>query len=194
MKEIFQNGGFIMYILLGASIIAFSIVLEKIFYYFLNEKGIKTKLDFSGKIGNKNSVNKLLKMLTDEKNKNEKIDYLQLEEKAREFVLATSMKLEDKLWILGLTSNLSTLLGLFGTVIGMITGFEVIAVAGTGDPKVLADSIAKALITTAGGLSVAMPTTVFLNYFTKKSEYILTLMEKVTVEYLNTLRSEENEK
>ena len=194
MKEIFQNGGFIMYILLGASIIAFSIVLEKIFYYFLNEKGIKTKLDFSGKFGNKNSVNKLLKMLTDEKNKNEKIDYLQLEEKAREFVLATSMKLEDKLWILGLTSNLSTLLGLFGTVIGMIAGFEVIAVAGTGDPKVLADSIAKALITTAGGLSVAMPTTVFLNYFTKKSEYILTLMEKVTVEYLNTLRSEENEK
>ena len=80
-----------------------------------------------------------------------------------------------------------------GTVTGMIGAFNVIAVAGTGDPKLLADGISKALITTAGGLSVAMPTSVFLNYFTKKSDELITQMEKITVEFLNNIRSDENE-
>ena len=85
------------------------------------------------------------------------------------------------------------MMGLFGTVTGMISAFNVIAVAGTGDPKLLADGISKALITTAGGLSVGMPTMVFANYFGRKSDETIEKMEKATVEYLNKLRSDEHE-
>lgn len=192
MKYIFENGGFIMYILLFASILSLGIVLEKLYYFFLYEKKIR-KITDSIENNQINSVERLLHLLKNENKKTSKTNYLYLEEKAREFTLETMLKLDDKLWILNLIANLSTMMGLFGTVTGMISAFNVIAVAGTGDPKLLADGISKALITTAGGLSVGMPTMVFANYFGRKSDETIEKMEKATVEYLNKLRSDEHE-
>lgn len=192
MKYIFENGGFIMYILLFASILSLGIVLEKLYYFFLYEKKIR-KITDSIENNQINSVERLLHLLKNENKKTSKTNYLYLEERAREFTLETMLKLDDKLWILNLIANLSTMMGLFGTVTGMISAFNVIAVAGTGDPKLLADGISKALITTAGGLSVGMPTMVFANYFGRKSDETIEKMEKATVEYLNKLRSDEHE-
>lgn len=192
MKYIFENGGFIMYILLFASILSLGIVLEKLYYFFLYEKKPK-KMSYPTENNQNNSIERLLHLLTNENKKTSKTNYLYLEEKAREFTLDTMLKLDNKLWILNLIANLSTMMGLFGTVTGMISAFNVIAVAGTGDPKLLADGISKALITTAGGLSVGMPTMVFANYFGRKSDETIEKMEKATVEYLNKLRSDEHE-
>lgn len=198
MKYIFENGGFIMYLLLFASIVSLGVILEKAYYYFKYEK-LKKNFDYliiadkNNNIIPKNSLESLIRILIEETKKNTKVNYFHLEEKAREYTLNKMLKFEDKLWLLALISNISPLLGLFGTVTGMIGAFNVIAVAGTGDPKLLADGISKALITTAGGLSVAMPTSVFLNYFTKKSDELITQMEKITVEFLNNIRSDENE-
>lgn len=183
MKEIFINGGSIIYILFFSSVIAFAVIFEKGYYYLKNEKGFKKNGSSS-----KNSVRNLIELLERETEKNAEIDCFHAEELAREFILETHIKLEKRLWILALTANLSPLLGLFGTVTGMISAFQVIAVAGTGDPKLLAEGISKALITTAGGLAVAMPTAIFLNYFHNKNEELVTLMEKKTVEFLNKLR------
>ncbi len=183
MKSIFESGGSIMYILLFASVIAFGVILEKICYYLKNESSLKKTQNSS-----RSSVGKLMRLLQKEYENNSNIDCNHAEEIAREFILETHMKLEKRLWILSLVANISPLLGLFGTVTGMISAFDVIAVAGTGDPKLLADGISKALITTAGGLSVAMPTAVFVNYFHNKNEELVTLMEKNTVEFLNKLR------
>ena len=198
MKYIFENGGFIMYLLLFASIVSLGVILEKAYYYFKYEK-LKRNFDYlviadkNNNIIPKNSLESLIRILIEETKKNTKVNHFHLEEKAREYTLNKMLKFEDKLWLLALISNISPLLGLFGTVTGMIGAFNVIAVAGTGDPKLLADGISKALITTAGGLSVAMPTSVFLNYFTKKSDELITQMEKITVEFLNNIRSDENE-
>ena len=191
MKAIFEGGGFIMYILLFASILALGIVLEKFYYYFKYEKKSKNSLGISK--GFNNSIERLISLLEKENKKSSKTNYLYLEEKAREFTLDTMLKLDNKLWILNLIANLSTMMGLFGTVTGMISAFNVIAVAGTGDPKLLADGISKALITTAGGLSVGMPTMVFANYFGRKSDEAIEKMEKAAVTYLNKLRSDEHE-
>jgi biopolymer transport protein ExbB len=208
LQEIVKYGGFIGYLLLAGSVVALGVVLEKTYYYFKFEKKtkhicIKTlELNmFKGECDrqctpsslNENSIVRLISMLLREYRENESIDFYYLEERAREFTLETSLKLEKKLWILSVVTNLSPLLGLFGTVTGMISAFSVIANVGTGDPKLLADGISKALITTACGLGVAMPTAIFLNYFHKKSEELLTSMEKSSVEALNMLRRKENE-
>ncbi len=207
MREVFQHGGAVVYILLFFSILALSLVLEKYIYYLKHEKGIKrlnlgeieqlllTKEKVKEELDHleENSVNKLLKFLIGEYKRVDQCDFYYLEECAREYTLETSLKLDKKLWMLSIITNLSPLLGLFGTVTGMIGAFTVIANAGIGDPTLLAGGISKALITTASGLAVAMPCAVFLNYFHKKSEELLTIMEKSSVEFINILRRNKDE-
>jgi biopolymer transport protein ExbB len=72
-------------------------------------------------------------------------------------------KMERNLIVLGTIGKLSPLIGFFGTVIGMVKAFESIAASGLGDPQVVAGGISQSLITTAGGLAVAIPT-VFAQY------------------------------
>jgi biopolymer transport protein ExbB len=74
-------------------------------------------------------------------------------------------ELELHLNALGTIAAITPLLGLLGTVIGMIEVFNVISQQGTGNAELLADGISKALVTTAGGLSIAIPSLLFYRYF-----------------------------
>lgn len=85
-----------------------------------------------------------------------------IEEVGRQVVL----ELERYLNTLGTIASITPLLGLLGTVIGMIKVFTAITMAGVGDPAVLAGGISEALITTAAGLSVAIPSLMAHRYFT----------------------------
>ncbi|HEX7021472.1 MAG TPA: MotA/TolQ/ExbB proton channel family protein [Trueperaceae bacterium] len=75
-------------------------------------------------------------------------------------------------------AQVSTLLGLLGTVTGMIIAFSVIAEQGTGDPGALAGGIGQALITTAAGLIVAIPTVIGHNYLASRVDHILLEIER----------------
>ncbi len=87
--------------------------------------------------------------------------------------------LERFLNTLGTIAGISPLLGLLGTVIGMIKVFSAIMVSGVGDANVLAGGISEALITTAAGLTVAIPSYFFYRYFRGTvSEYVITMEEK----------------
>jgi biopolymer transport protein ExbB len=83
--------------------------------------------------------------------------------------------------------NISPLLGLLGTIIGMILAFESIATVGTGDPKVVADGISQALVTTASGLIVAIPAIVAYRYLSRKAEVSLEQMELFGHAFSNAL-------
>ena len=74
-------------------------------------------------------------------------------------------RLERFISALSTISTVAPLLGLLGTILGMIQSFAVISVAGSGNPSALASGIANALLTTAAGLIIAIPTVVFYNYF-----------------------------
>jgi biopolymer transport protein ExbB len=88
---------------------------------------------------------------------------------------------------LAAVATLSPLLGLFGTVLGMIESFEMVAIAGSmGDPSLLASGISKALVTTAFGLFVAIPTLFFYHLFKLRTNYLAKLLE----EEASTLMSE----
>jgi biopolymer transport protein ExbB len=96
--------------------------------------------------------------------------------------------LERYLIILGTIASISTLLGLLGTITGMIKTFNVIAALGYGHPEALAGGISEALITTAAGLGVAIPTVVLYNFFTSRVDSLVVEMEKNSLRMLNILK------
>jgi len=78
--------------------------------------------------------------------------------------------LERGLTVLEIVAAITPLLGLLGTVLGMVTVFEAISMQGTGDPRVLSAGISKALVTTVAGLSVAIPSLAFHSWFSRRVE------------------------
>jgi biopolymer transport protein ExbB/TolQ len=95
--------------------------------------------------------------------------------------------LEKNLPILATVGNIAPLLGLLGTVFGMIKGFQVISTIGIGNPEALAGAISEALLTTAFGLSVAIPTIVAYNYLVNRVERQIKEMEATSTEILELL-------
>ncbi|MGD2124716.1 MAG: MotA/TolQ/ExbB proton channel family protein, partial [Desulfobacteraceae bacterium] len=86
-------------------------------------------------------------------------------------------------------ANLTPLLGLLGTVSGMIKTFNVISVQGVGNPAPLAGGIAEALITTAAGLSVAIPTLVCYRIVKDKAESLIFEMEENSIKIIEIMEN-----
>ena len=94
-------------------------------------------------------------------------------------------RLEKFLTSLGTIANISTLLGLLGTVTGNIRAFGVLGAGGTmGNPAVLAGAIAEALVTTASGLVVSIPSLIFHNFFVSRANRIILDMENTVTEMI----------
>jgi biopolymer transport protein ExbB len=95
--------------------------------------------------------------------------------------------LEKRVGILATLANLTPLLGLLGTVSGMIKTFNVISVQGVGNPAPLAGGIAEALITTAAGLCVAIPTLVGHRIIKDKAQSLIFEMEESSIKIVEIL-------
>jgi biopolymer transport protein ExbB len=139
-----DKGGIIMYILLGLNIVGFTIMIFK----FLQFLFIKTKDNrfisgiYENMSGDKESQLALGKDLLTEK----------------------MVSYEKGLSTIRIIASIAPLLGLLGTVIGVLGAFEAISKQGLGDPSVFASGISLALITTVGGLVVAIPHYIGYNY------------------------------
>jgi biopolymer transport protein ExbB len=97
--------------------------------------------------------------------------------------------LERYLGLLGTIATLSPLLGLLGTVLGMIQAFNVIATQGVGTPATLGGGISQALITTAAGLSVAIPTLLLHKYLSSRADRLILEMEEYSLHVVDLLGS-----
>jgi len=115
----------------------------------------------------------------------EKKEYL--EEVLYERILAARTWLERGLPFLALTATTGPLLGLLGTVMGMIALFKLISSFGSGDPRVLASGISEALIATASGMIVAIPSLLLHAFLTRKAKAIVGSMEQTSVGFINGL-------
>ncbi len=109
-----------------------------------------------------------------------------IEENGRQVV----QQLERYLNTLGTIASISPLLGLLGTVIGMIKVFAAITASGVGDPTVLAGGISEALITTAAGLSVAIPSLMFYRYFRGRVDSLVLKMEEESLKLVEMIHGE----
>jgi biopolymer transport protein ExbB len=101
-------------------------------------------------------------------------------------------ELERYLNTLGTVAAVTPLLGLLGTVFGMIDVFAEIMVQGTGNASALAGGISQALITTAAGLTVAIPALVMHRYFVGKIDGIVVELEQETIKLVDALHNEQN--
>src|SRR5210317_347503 len=100
--------------------------------------------------------------------------------------------LERYLNTLGTIAAVAPLLGLLGTVLGMIKVFAEIMAQGTGNASALAGGISEALITTAAGLCVAIPALTLHRYFVGRIDGIVVELEQETIKLVDALHSEEN--
>ena len=100
--------------------------------------------------------------------------------------------MERFLSTLGTIAAISPLLGLLGTVLGMIEVFTAIMIQGTGNTGVLAGGISQALITTAAGLSVAIPALIFHRALTRRVDELLINMEQNSARLVDALHSDSN--
>jgi biopolymer transport protein ExbB len=116
-----------------------------------------------------------------------KMDRQDMENALQESILREIPRLEKFLSTLGVLAGIAPLLGLLGTVAGMIETFHVITYFGTGDPRMMSGGISEALVTTMLGLSVAIPLMLCHTLLTRKVDTIIAQMEEKAVSFVNTV-------
>lgn len=112
-----------------------------------------------------------------------------LEEILLEKMVATQPKIERLLSVIAVTAATAPLLGLLGTVTGMINTFKLITIFGTGDAKSLSGGISEALITTEFGLVVAIPSLIFHAYLARRAKSIMATMERSAMSFVNGVKA-----
>lgn len=203
MFDVLKSGGILMIPILLCGVFATFIIIERI-VFFVSLK--KKEANFWEKV--KEPLNKKLYGEVLEICREEDLPIASVVEKAVYFrntpvsiqkeAVNTEIdkqvpKLEKFLTSLGTIANISTLLGLLGTVTGNISAFGVLgAGASMGNPALLAGSIAEALVTTASGLVISIPSLVFHNFFVSKVDKMISNMEtSVSEMQFNFLKKEE---
>ena len=114
-----------------------------------------------------------------------------VEEVMFEQVLQTRLRLNGWLPFVAICATSAPLLGLLGTVTGIMNTFTLMTVYGTGDPKTLSSGISEALITTEYGLIVAIPSLLLHAFLSRRAKGIVDDMEKAAVAFLNQVRKSE---
>lgn len=176
-------------------IIATFIIVERCMYFFnIKKRDEKLMADLNGSLASGNfeacavacaqadtPMAQVVKKAVDCRRYDE-ADLREVVESEMDYVIP---QLEHLLTPLGTISNISTLLGLLGTVTGNIKAFGILGSGGTmGDPAILAGAIAEALMTTVAGLCVAIPSVIFHNYFISRVNRRLAEMENCVTSVL----------
>jgi biopolymer transport protein ExbB len=188
MWEIMQKGGLVMWPIALCSVVAVVIVVERLIYFRrirVDEQKLINRLKSTLAKGhhdealaicesNPSPISNLMRVGIEHRDDEPSM--------LRESILdAANMeipRLERFLSMLGTVASISTLLGLLGTVTGNIRAFGVFGVSGgINDPEQLARGISEALITTAAGLIVSIPTVIFYNYLVTKVNHLIIRLE-----------------
>jgi biopolymer transport protein ExbB len=114
-----------------------------------------------------------------------------VEEVMFEKMLSTKLRLNGWLPFVAICATSAPLLGLLGTVTGIMNTFSLMTVFGTGDPKTLSSGISEALITTEYGLIVAIPSLLLHAFLSRRARRVLDEMEQAAIAFLNQLRKSE---
>jgi biopolymer transport protein ExbB len=111
-------------------------------------------------------------------------------EKVRHAYMGECALLEKHLGIVSVVATLLPMLGLLGTVVGMIASFNAIAVHGTGNPRIVADGISEALITTEAGLITSIPLFYFHQVLSSRSDALARKLDEYTTHLVHAITGE----
>jgi biopolymer transport protein ExbB len=148
--------------------------LERLFSLSMTVAKVRSQLKSPNSPKPSNPLGRVLMVY--EKDKTMDIETLEL--KLGEAILKETPSLERFQTLLKIISTVSPLLGLLGTVTGMITVFQAITLFGTGDPKIMAGGISGALVTTVIGIVVAVPMILMHTMVKSRSDSIIHIMEE----------------
>ncbi|MBJ7538145.1 MotA/TolQ/ExbB proton channel family protein [Marinomonas transparens] len=201
MLTFIQTGGFFMWPLLACSILALAIIIER--FWTLRK----------ARIAPKGLLADVMKRLRDDRMTLEYIRSLQanvglssifaagllnskhgreaMKESSQEAASHVIHELERFMNTLGTIAAISPLLGLLGTVVGMIKVFAVLMESGAGNTSLLAGGISEALLTTAAGLGVAIPALIFHRFFSRKIDELVVSMEQKSTKLVDALHEKD---
>ena len=200
MFEFVKAGGWLMLPIIACSIVAVAIIVER--FWSLQRKRITPQhlvaqvwhwakandLDEAkiNQLRNGSSLGKVIAAGLINRHHPREIMKESIEDAGRHIV----PELERFLNTLGTIAAVTPLLGLLGTVVGMIDVFAAIIEHGVGNPTVLAEGISKALVTTAAGLSVAIPALMFSRYFKGHVNELILTMEQEAVKLVEVIHGD----
>ncbi|MBU2500663.1 MotA/TolQ/ExbB proton channel family protein, partial [bacterium] len=200
-RDQLEAGGPIVWPILGLAVVALLIVVTRIFFLnrihantdrFMGEvNGLAARGDWEAaealvqKHGKRKSpvievIKAGLAVRTQDRETQESV--------LQEAILHQLPRVEKGLSVLAVLGAVAPLLGLLGTVTGMINTFRVITLFGTGDPKLMSGGISEALITTELGLAVAIPIMLVHTYLSRRADHIIGDMEEKAVQMANTIQ------
>jgi biopolymer transport protein ExbB len=198
--ELVQAGGWLMIPILLCSVIAAAIIIERL-WTLRRKKVIPEKLltgiwnllnndaltdQHISEIENGSPLGRVLAAGLINRHLSRDLIRESIEENGRHVV----HEMERFMNTLGTISTITPLLGLLGTVIGMIRVFTAITVVGVGDPAQLAGGISEALITTAAGLSIAIPALIFHRHLKRKIDELVVAMEQEAMKLVEFLHGD----
>ena len=173
MEERWHQGRQVGYIITGVGAFAVLVALWRFLMLSFISVKIRSQLKRE-EIKTNNALGRILKVAED--NGGSDIDSLEL--KMGEAILKESPRINSGLSLLKIIAMVAPLLGLLGTVTGMIIVFQAITIYGAGDPKAMAGGISSALVTTVLGLVVAIPTLLLHTLLSGKAKKLLHILEE----------------
>lgn len=202
VMEFIHKGGFVMYPLLLCSITALAVIIEKALSLRRKKIIIPEIVNVLDNIKEAGDIGLALSICEKYKGpfaniiraglENRRLPREELKEILTDQGRQEAHRLEKGLTILETIAGIAPLLGLLGTVIGILKVFNVISVMGVGQANAMAGGISEALITTIVGLSIGIPTVVVYNYFTNKAETLILEIERNSAGLLKKVTSFHN--
>ena len=175
LEERWHQGGYVGYAITAVGAFAFVLAIWRLIVLTTVGGRVSSQLKNDKANGN-NPLGRVLKVHED----NPDMDTETLELKLSEGILKETPKLESGLVLLKIISAVAPLMGLLGTVTGMIITFQAITIFGAGDPKAMAGGISGALVTTVLGLLVAIPTVLLHTIVNGRAQRIIHVLNEQT--------------
>jgi len=198
--DLLKPGGIIMFPLLLCSVLALAIIIERFWTLRISRLAPKSLVqDLWGWIKKKELNSKRLRELKEAAPlgrilaaglANAKHGREIMKESIQEEASHVVHEMERFLTALGTVAVITPLLGLLGTVIGMIKVFAQLQLEGAGNAAALAGGISEALITTAAGMTVAIPALIFHRYFTRRVDEIVVSMEQEALRLVEVIHGD----
>ena len=202
IRSVIDSGGLIAWIIVFLGVFAFFLIILRI--WFLKKSSSSTEKILNKVVKNieDDDMEHALRVASHKHSSSGRVMYAVLrnigrdrehiEDIVSEAILHESGQLNRFGSLIMVVATVSPLLGLLGTVTGMISTFDIITEFGTGDPKLLSEGISVALVTTEVGLAVAIPALLFGNILSGWAERIKDDMEKAALRVINVFKKLQN--
>jgi biopolymer transport protein ExbB len=188
LMEFYHEGGTVGYAITFLLLIGCLIALERMLVLTTVSSRIKSQEKNLEQPNDNNPLGRLIKVYHENKN----VDAETLELKLDEAILRETPKIDRGINLIKMFAAIAPLMGLLGTVIGMIMTFQTITLFGTGDPKIMAGDISLALVTTALGLICALPLILIHSVVAGKSKSVMQKLDEQSAGLIAAIAEKES--